>query len=564
MNDRVDRQFRARTLAGAARRRPLPSKPQLMLPAPAPAPAPDPFEVEPAHHRWLLTTCVAGIAGSLVIGSAVLGIFGENAAPRDAFAAVDKAAITGSYADLTGAESERSIGRKELSAAYQPQPDLPVTSIIPERDLNNAALYPEITSDVLPYGDGKTVVIDAEIDSIGGEENITTITKQVPPEPTDETFELAQGETLIGALTDRGVGREAAKALADAIEPVFPATQMKTGTRFELTLDRQFDFYGRDVIFPVELSFQPGPDETITVQADEDGRFVAAIAGAKAGAKSQYADYNHFRTRAKVGSSLYGTAKDNKVPGYIVAELTRIFAYDVDFQRQVKANDSFDVFYGNPLTGSSSKRKVLHYAQLTLDGKTKTYYRFTTKDGQTDYYDENGRSAQKSLLKTPVSGARLTSGFGMRRHPLLGYSKMHAGVDFGAPHGTPIRAAGSGVVELAGRHGAYGITVEIKHDNKYETLYAHMSKLAAGIRRGAKVNQGQIIGYVGSTGRSTGPHLHYEVHVNDRPINPTRIKAAGGKHLSGKELARFNQLKARVEAMMQQAPSPLQVAEVNP
>ena len=535
-----------------------------MLPAPAPAPAPDPFEVEPAHHRWLLTTCVAGIAGSLVIGSAVLGIFGENAAPRDAFAAVDKAAITGSYADLTGAESERSIGRKELSAAYQPQPDLPVTSIIPERDLNNAALYPEITSDVLPYGDGKTVVIDAEIDSIGGEENITTITKQVPPEPTDETFELAQGETLIGALTDRGVGREAAKALADAIEPVFPATQMKTGTRFELTLDRQFDFYGRDVIFPVELSFQPGPDETITVQADEDGRFVAAIAGAKAGAKSQYADYNHFRTRAKVGSSLYGTAKDNKVPGYIVAELTRIFAYDVDFQRQVKANDTFDVFYGNPLTGSSSKRKVLHYAQLTLDGKTKTYYRFTTKDGQTDYYDEKGRSAQKSLLKTPVSGARLTSGFGMRRHPLLGYSKMHAGVDFGAPHGTPIRAAGSGVVQLAGRHGAYGITVEVKHDNKYETLYAHMSKLAAGIRRGAKVNQGQIIGYVGSTGRSTGPHLHYEVHVNNRPVNPTRIKAAGGKHLSGKELARFNQLKSRVEAMMQQAPSPLQVAEVKP
>lgn len=535
-----------------------------MLPAPAPAPAPDPFEVEPAHHRWLLTTCVAGIAGSLVIGSAVLGIFGENAAPGDAFAAVDKAAITGSYADLTGAEAERSIGRKELSAAYQPQPDLPVTSIIPERDLNNAALYPEITSDVLPYGDGKTVVIDAEIDSIGDEENITTITKQVPPEPTDETFELAKGETLIGALTDRGVGREAAKALADAIEPVFPATQMKTGTRFELTLDRQFDFYGRDVIFPVELSFQPGPNETITVEADEDGRFVAAIAGAKAGAKSQYADYNHFRTRAKVGSSLYGTAKDNKVPGYIVAELTRIFAYDVDFQRQVKANDTFDVFYGNPLTGSSSKRKVLHYTQLTLDGKTRTYYRFTTKDGQTDYYDENGRSAQKSLLKTPVSGARLTSGFGMRRHPLLGYSKMHAGVDFGAPHGTPIRAAGSGVVQLAGRHGAYGITVEVKHDNKYETLYAHMSKLAAGIRRGAKVNQGQIIGYVGSTGRSTGPHLHYEVHVNNRPINPTRIKAAGGKHLSGKELARFNQLKSRVEAMMQQAPSPLQVAEVNP
>ena len=526
---------------------------------------PDPFEVEPTHHRWLLTTCVAGIAGSLLIGSAVLGIFGENAAPRDAFAAVDKAALTGSYSDLTGAEAERPLmGRKELSAAYQPQPDATGGMVVPERDLNNANLYPEISSESLPYGDGKTTVIDAEIETIGEEENITTITKQVPPEPTDETFQLAKGETLVDALTDRGVSKEAAKALVAAIEPVFPASQLKPGTSFEVTLDRQFDFYGRDVIFPVELTFEPGPNETITVQSDEDGRFVAAIEGAGAGSKSKYAEYNHFRTKAQVGSSLYGTAKDNKVPDYIITELTRVFAYDVDFQRQVRASDTFDVFYGNPLTGSSSKRKVLHYAQLTLDGKTKTYYRYTTKDGQTDYYDEKGRSAQKALLKTPVSGARLTSGFGMRRHPLLGYSKMHAGVDFGAPQGTPIRAAGSGVVELAGRHGAYGIAVEIKHDNRYETLYAHMSKLAAGIRRGAKVNQGQIIGYVGSTGRSTGPHLHYEVHVDNRPVNPSRIKVAGGKQLAGKELAKFNQLKAKVEAMMQQAPSALQVAQVKP
>ena len=500
-----------------------------------------------------------------MIGSAVLGIFGENAAPTDAFAAVDKAAITGSYTDLTGPEAERpQMGRKELSAAYQPQPEASGEMVVPERDLNNANLYPEITSESLPYGDGKTTVIDAEIETIGEEENITTITKQVPPEPTDETFQLAKGETLIDALTDRGVSKEAAKALVAAIEPVFPAVQLKPGTSFEVTLDRQFDFYGRDVIFPVELSFEPGPNETITVQADEDGRFTAAIEGAGAGSKSKYAEYNHFRTRAQVGSSLYGTAKDNKVPDYIIAELTRIFAYDVDFQRQVKASDTFDVFYGNPLTGSSSKRKVLHFAQLTLDGKTKTYFRYTTKDGQTDYYDENGRSAQKALLKTPVSGARLTSGFGMRRHPLLGYSKMHAGVDFGVPQGTPIRAAGSGVVQIAGRHGAYGIAVEIKHDNRYDTLYAHMSKLAAGVRRGAKVNQGQIIGYVGSTGRSTGPHLHYEVHVDGRPVNPTRIKAAGGKQLAGKELTKFTQLKARVEAMMQQAPSPLQVAQAKP
>ena len=277
---------------------------------------------------------------------------------------------------------------------------------------------------------------------------------------------------------------------------------------------------------------------------------------------SRYAQVDHFRTKSRVGSSLYGTAKDNKVPGYIISELTRVFAYDVDFQRQVRASDSFEVFYGNPLTGSSTKRKVLHYAQLTLAGKTKTLFRFTTKDGVTDYYDENGVSATKSLLRTPVSGARLTSGFGMRRHPLLGYSKMHTGVDFGVPSGTPIKAAGSGVIEAAGRQGAYGIAVKIKHTGKYETLYAHMSRLATGIRAGGKVNQGQTIGYVGSTGRSTGPHLHYEVRANDRPVNPTRVKLAGARKLSGKELANFKSLKTRVLAMMQTAPSATQVAEV--
>ena len=529
--------------------------PRAPLPAPAVVgePAPDPFQVEPAHHRWLLTTCVAGIAGSLIIGSAVLGIFGENAAPRDAYAAVEKASLAGLNPDSAGAGSGSLIGHKELSSAYQP--------VVPERDLNNANLYPEITSDDLPYSEDTTVVIDADIDGLDDEENITTITKQVPPEPTDETFRLAKGDTLIDLLTDRGVGQDAAKALVAAINPIFPVNMIKAGTEIELTLDRQIDFYGREVTFPVELSFNPGPKETLTVNADEDGRFEAAIEGAKAGTKSQYAQFNHFRTEARVGSSLYGTAKDNKVPDYIIAEFTRIFSYDVDFQRQVKASDTFEVFYGNPLTGSSSRRKVLHFAQLTLDGKTKTYYRYTTKDGQTDYFDEKGRSAQKSLLKTPVSGARLTSGFGMRLHPLLGYSKMHAGVDFGVPQGTPIRAAGSGVVEVAGRHGSFGIAVEIKHNNRYETLYAHMSKLATGVRRGVKVNQGQIIGYVGSTGRSTGPHLHYEVHADGRPVNPTRINAAGGKQLAGKELMKFNQMKQRVVAMMQQAPSALQVAQ---
>ena len=535
---------------------------RLALPAPAAVsePSPDPFEVEPAHHRWLLTTCVAGIAGSLFIGSAVLGIFGENAAPRDAYAAVEKASLTGNYPD--SARSGRSpLGRKEFSSTYQPQADSNDQPVVPERDLNNANLYPEITSGDLPYSEDKPIVINANIDGVNDDENITTITKQVPPEPTDETFKLAKGQSLVDMLTDRGVSQDAAKALVAAVNPIFPVNMIKPGTPVEVTLDRQIDFYGREVTFPVELSFSPGPKETLTVEADEDGRFQAAIEGTKAGTKSQYAQINHFHTHAEVGSSLYGSAQDNKIPDYIIAEFTRIFSYDVDFQRQVKASDTFDLFYGNPLTGSSSRRMVLHYAQLTLDGKTKTYYRYTTADGQTDYYDEQGRSAQKSLLKTPVSGAKLTSGFGMRLHPLLGYSKMHAGVDFGVPEGTPIRAAGSGVIEVAGRHGSFGIAVEIKHNDRYETLYAHMSRLATGVNQGIRVNQGQIIGYVGSTGRSTGPHLHYEVHVDGQPVNPTRIMATGGKQLAGKEMVKFAQVKQRVIALMQQAPSPLQVAQ---
>jgi len=542
LSDRVDRNS-GRGSVGSA-----PKRPQVPLVEPYDD-LDSIFEKEDVHHRWLLTTCVTGIAGSLVVGSAVLGIFGENAVPRDAYAAVHTASITATDS-LDG-----SLSGPKISGQM----------IIPERGLSGDNNYPEITASDLPYGDGKTVVLDAEIASAEQEAaNITTISKTPPPEPVDETFKLAKGQTLIEALTDRGVTKEAAQALVAAIEPVFPTTIIQPGTKFEVTLDRQQDFYGRDATYPVELSFQPGPGETIKVQSDEDGQFAAVIDGAEEGAKSQYAQFDHFHTKSKVGASLYSTAKDNKVPAYIVAELTRVFAYDVDFQRQVKAEDTFEVFYGNPLTGSSSKRKVMHYAQLTLGGKTKTYFRYTAADGQTDYYDERGQSATKSLLKTPVSGARMTSGFGMRRHPLLGYSKMHKGVDFGVPHGTPIRAAGAGVVELAGRHGAYGVTVEIQHTKQYETLYAHMSKLATGIRRGTRVNQGQIIGYVGSTGRSTGPHLHYEIRVDKRAVNPTNVKVAGGKQLAGKELLKFQQMKERVVAMMEKAPSATQVAQVTP
>jgi murein DD-endopeptidase MepM/ murein hydrolase activator NlpD len=522
----------------------------------------NPFDSEtPRGSHWLLTTCIAGVAGTLVVGAALLGFVGSNGYSSDAYASINSRDAVRSNIGSGGLLE--SVALKPFGeVGLQQAPEVSGEFVIPERDLQGETNYPGINAEDLPYGDGRTVVLDTElaVASVNAE-NITTISKTPPPEPVDETIRLAKGRTLVDEIVSRGVAREAAQALVASIEPIFPTRQFKEGSEFELTLEQQQDFYGRYVIFPVRLAFRPGPTENIIVDADEDGHFAARIDGEKQGTASRYANHDHLRTKARVGSSLYATAKDYKVPDYITAELTRVFAYDVDFQRQVKASDSFEVFYGNPLTGSSKKRKVLHFAQLTLGGKTKTYYRFTTADGSTDYYDENGRSATKSLLKTPVSGFKLTSGYGMRRHPLLGYNKMHTGIDFGAPFGTQIRAAGNAKVEVAGRFGAYGIAVKLQHSGKYETLYAHMSRLADGIRPGAKVRQGQVLGYVGSTGRSTGPHLHYEVRMNNRPVNPTRVKASGSRQLAGKDLKSFQGLKTRIIAMMKVAPSGTRVAQ---
>ena len=510
------------------------------------------FLEEGTNQRWLLTSCIAGIAGTLIVGSSMLGLFGHNIRPTDASAAVEmKAEILNPVNPLSPEKPNSEIK----------------SEIIAERDLDSGYAYPKITADELPYSKNKTTVLDAEIISVSRQsENITTISKTPPPEPVDEIFQLAKGSTLIEELANRGVPQATAEALAASIEPVFPLSRIAPGTKFEVTFDRQIDFYGREVTFPVEVTFKTDSNETVTVDSDEDGQFATQIDGAPTPDAPKVAEkplITQFRSVAQIGAGLYSTAKDNKIPDYIVSEFTRVFSYDVDCQRHVKASVSFEVFYGNPFTGTSNKRKVLHFAKLTSDGETRVYYRFTTSDGQTAYFDENGRSAARSLLKTPVSGAKLTSGFGMRIHPLLAYSKMHTGVDFGAPSGTPIHAAGDGVIAQAGRESGYGNVIEIKHNATYKTMYAHMRSFATGIRAGVHVNQGQVIGYVGTTGRSTGPHLHYEVRINDRPVNPTSIRTAGGNQLAGKDLLSFKLNKQHILTMMQNAPSAALVAQAN-
>jgi murein DD-endopeptidase MepM/ murein hydrolase activator NlpD len=393
---------------------------------------------------------------------------------------------------------------------------------------------------------------------------MTVIAKTPPPDPVDETITLEQGQSLADRLVALGATKAAARALAEAVEPVFPTSLIRPGQTFVVTLDKQPDFYGNDVIYPVRLSFSPGPKEEIVVEADIDGTFEARLQGGTENGRSRYLSSPHYLAKGKIESSLYGTAAEEGVPAYIIAEMMQVFSFDVDFQRQIHPGDRFEAFYGDPLSGSSTKRNVLHYATLELSGKTKTYYRFTTPDdGVTAYYDETGQSANKFLMRTPVSGARMTSSYGMRRHPLLGYTRMHSGVDFGLPTGSPIKAAGSGTVTQAGRSGGYGITVRIKHQKGYETLYAHMSRIASGIKPGTQVNQGQVIGYVGATGQATGPHLHYEIRVKGKPVNPMEVKAAGGRQLSGDMLAAFEAHKQKLVAMMRTAPASTQLAQAD-
>jgi murein DD-endopeptidase MepM/ murein hydrolase activator NlpD len=253
--------------------------------------------------------------------------------------------------------------------------------------------------------------------------------------------------------------------------------------------------------------------------------------------------------------SIYETALRNSVPRQLVDELIKIYSFDVDFQRRVRPGDSFEVFYAaEEETGGNPGREDILYASLTIGGETRRYFRFKTDDDNLiDFFDERGRSAKKFLMRTPINGGNFRSGFGMRRHPLLGYVRMHTGVDWSAPVGTPIMAAGAGTVVKAEWTSGYGRRVEVQHANGYMTTYSHLSAFSRGIARGTRVAQGQVIGFLGSSGLSTGPHLHYEVLVNGSFVDPMRIRVPRGRTLDGRMLAEFERERFRIEQMMRRA-----------
>ena len=248
--------------------------------------------------------------------------------------------------------------------------------------------------------------------------------------------------------------------------------------------------------------------------------------------------------------SLYSDGIKNEIPQKILIDLIKLFSFDLDFQRDIKVNTNVSISYDFMEIKDTNQIKYqdINYALISIDGKILEYFKFLTDDGFYDYFNREGKNVKKSILKTPLDGARISSNFGMRKHPISGYNKMHKGVDFAAPKGTPIYAGGNGVIEYIGNNGGYGKYIRIRHNNEYKTAYAHLSAYKKGISKGSRVNQGDIIGFVGSTGNSTGPHLHYEIIYQNKQINPLKLKLPSGKILVGNELNRFEKEFKRIYA----------------
>ena len=242
-----------------------------------------------------------------------------------------------------------------------------------------------------------------------------------------------------------------------------------------------------------------------------------------------------------ITNSLYADGINNNIPNQILIKLIQLFSFDLDFQRDIQKDTKVSISYEKIFVKNKSEYSFgdIEYANIKIKKNTLEYFKFLTDDGFIDYFNRQGKNVKKSILKTPLDGARISSSFGMRKHPISGFNKMHKGVDFAAPIGTPIYAGGNGIIEMVGVNGGYGKYIRIRHNNEYKTAYAHLSSYKKGMSKGVRVNQGEVIGYVGSTGKSTGPHLHYEIIYQNKQINPLKLKLPSGKILKGDELVRF-------------------------
>ena len=362
----------------------------------------------------------------------------------------------------------------------------------------------------------------------------------LPPIAVDSEHTIKQGDTLIAVLTGAGVAAEEAEQAIRALRKVYDPRHLQPGHQIFLELLPP-DHTGNAPKL-LSIDFRATATLDISVLREDENAFSAETHKRALNTDLAFAS-------GRIASSLYKSGTRAGLPSATLINFIHMFSFDVDFQREIQPGDAFEVLYERLAddAGTPVGEGDILIASLTLSGSNMTLYRFRTDKGFTDYFDENGRSAQKSLLRTPTDATRISSGFGRRRHPVLGYTRMHRGVDFAAPRGTPIYAAGDGVIEKAGWAGGYGKYVRIRHNGRYKTAYAHLKAFGRGIKRGVRVKQRQIIGYVGATGRTTGPHLHYEVIHNGRQINPKKVRLPSGYSLKGPELERFNSVVATLQ-----------------
>ena len=375
------------------------------------------------------------------------------------------------------------------------------------------------------------------IDNIYLKKTLNHIINNLEPKYLKINHKIKSGETFDKILNNYSIDKEEIMFIKENLSKKVNLNRLNTKQSIQISLDQTNNKIK-------EFIFQISNTEKIYLKRNiEEDKFTQEILSIKLNKKIIFKENT-------ILQSLYRAATDINIPANTIIEFARIYGFQVDFQRDVQKQDKFQIMYEVFL---DENKKIIEtgeilFANLRLSGQDNSLYYFD-KEGSEGHYDKNGKSVQKALMKTPINGARLSSSFGMRKHPIDGFNKMHRGTDFAAPMGTPIMASGDGVVKKAGWCGGGGNCVKIKHNSTYQTIYAHMSKFARGIKTGVRVKQGQTIGYVGSTGKSTGPHLHYEVIVNGKKVNSQKLKLPSGKILKGKERKIFETKKIKLDVL---------------
>jgi len=355
--------------------------------------------------------------------------------------------------------------------------------------------------------------------------------------------QVQRGETMQEAVERTGIPADEARNVVNLMAGAFDIAHIRAGLAFQAAVQTPRDRRG-DVRL-VSLTMPTSVAKTITISRTFDGALALHQ-------QEEQVREEQMVAQGEIQGSLYEAAVNAGATPQLTHQVVQLFAHKLDFSRDIQPGDKFSLVFDRKVTESGKVVETgdLLYAELDANGKTTRFYRFDRKGGATDYFDETGKNIKGFLLRTPVDGARITSLFGMRKHPILGYTRAHQGIDFGAGTGTPILAAGDGVVAEAGRKGGYGNWLRIRHSGGWDTGYGHISRYAKGIHRGSRVRQGQVVAYVGATGLATGPHLHYEVWKNGARVNPLSAKVPQGTVLGGRELAAFKAQKARIDAML--------------